>query len=135
MFLRSEYERVSDTVLPGTANNNQRMLTLGLSVLARAQHRMGRWRPFAAAGAGIFSIEPFITDPESGLFTTEGAPSSESSTGYQLVAGIGTRVRNRWYFEVGWKKLILQEDFGLYSNGEVDLGGSLLYISFRGGGK
>lgn len=134
IWFRREYERISDTVIPDTANNDQRMLTLGLSALARVEHRIGKWRPFVAAGAGYFDTELWVTDPDSGLFTRDGAPSSASSVGYHLAAGIGFRIHDRWDLEIGWKQLILQEDFAQFSNGEVDLGGGLLYISARGGG-
>lgn len=135
LWFRREYERVSDTVIPGTADNDQRILTLGVSALAKVGHSFGRWRPFIGVGAGVFDTEPFVTDPESGKFTTNGAPSSESSVGYQFEVGVAAKLRNRFHVELGWKTLLLEEDFGIYSNGEADLGGSLFYIAARGGGR
>ena len=134
MWFRRDYMRVSDTVLPGTADNRQRYLTLSLSALAKASHRFGRWRPFLGVGAGYFDTEPYVTHPQSGGFDTMGAPSSEGSLGYQVVAGVAVRVRKRFHLEAGWKNIFLDEDFGTYSNGEVDLGGSMIYIAARGGG-
>jgi opacity protein-like surface antigen len=134
LWFRREYERASDTVLPDTADNDQRYLTLGLSALAKASHRFGRWRPFVGVGVGYFDTEPYVTDPDGGGFTTSGAPSSNSSIGYQVVVGVAARVRKRFYLEVGWKNILLDSDFGMHSNGEVDLGGSMIYVAARGGG-
>jgi len=134
MWFRRDYVRVSDTVLPGTADNRQRYLTLSLSVLAKASHRFGRWRPFLGVGAGYFDTEPYVTHPEIGLFDTTGAPSSENSLGYQVVVGVTARVSKRFHLEAGWKNIFLDENFGTYSNGEVDLGGSMIYIAAREGG-
>ena len=133
-FLRRDCERVSGSVIPGTADNDQRYLTLGLSVLAKGSRRFGRWRPFAGVGAGYFDTELWVTDPESGKFTRSGAPSSEGSIGYQFVLGVGATIRKRFQLEAGWKTIVLDGDFGAYTNGNVDLGGSLIYIAARGGG-
>jgi hypothetical protein len=134
MWFRRDYVRVSDTVLPGTADNRQRYLTLSMSALAKASRRFGRWRPFLGVGAGYFDIAPYVTQPESGLFDPTGAPSSEGSPGYQVVVGVAARVRKRFHLEVGWKNIFLDANFGTYSNGEVDLGGSMIYIAVREGG-
>ena len=134
MWFRRDYVRVSDTVLPGTADNRQRYLTLSLSALAKASHRFGRWRPFIGVGAGYFDTEPYVTHPEGGGFDTAGAPSSEGSLGYQVVIGVAANVRKRFHLEAGWKSIFLDENFGTYSNGEVNLGGSMIYIAARGGG-
>ena len=125
---------MSDTVLPGTADNDQRYLTLSLSALAKASHRFGRWRPFVGVGAGYFHTQPFVTHPEDGGFTDSGAPSSRRSIGYQVVVGVTARVRKRFHLELGWKQIFLDEDFGVYSNGDIDLGGGMIYIGVREGG-
>jgi opacity protein-like surface antigen len=134
LWFRRDYERVSDTVIPGTADNRQRYLTIGVSALAKASRRFNRWRPFFGVGAGYFSTEPYVTQPGSGLFDTLGAPSSANSVGYQITAGVTAKVRKRFHLEAGWKTIFLNEDFGIYSNGEVDLGGHMVYLAARGGG-
>ena len=134
LFFRREYQLVSDSVLPGTANNNQRYLTLSLSALAKASHRFGRWRPFVGVGAGYYDTDLFVTDPESGLFTTDGAPASVNSIGYQFSLGVSVLVRKSLQLEAGWKTIVVDEDFGAHSNGKVDLGGNLIYLAVRGGG-
>jgi opacity protein-like surface antigen len=133
-FLRRDCERVSESVIPGTADNDQRYLTLGLSALAKGSRRFGRWRPFAGVGAGYFDTELWVTDPESGKFTRDGAPSSEGAIGYQIVLGVGVTIRKQFQLEAGWKTIVLDGDFGPYTNGNVDLGGGLIYIAARGGG-
>lgn len=134
LWFRGDYVRVSDTVLPGTADNRQRYLTTSLSALAKVGHRFGRWRPFLGAGIGYFDTEPYVTHPESGGFDTTGAPSSKGSLGYQVVVGVSARFREHVHLDVGWKNVFLDEDFGTHSNGGVDLGGSMIYIAARGGG-
>jgi opacity protein-like surface antigen len=134
LFFRREYQLVSDSVLPGTANNNQRYLTLSLSALAKASHRFGRWRPFVGVGAGYYDTDLFVTDPESGLFTTDGAPASVNSIGYEFSLGVSVLVRKSLQLEAGWKTIVLEGDFGTHSNGKVDLGGNLIYLAIRGGG-
>jgi opacity protein-like surface antigen len=134
LFFRREYQLVSDSVLPGTASNNQRYLTLGLSALAKASHRFGRWRPFVGVGAGYYDTDLFVTDPESGLFTTDGAPASVNSIGYQVSLGVSAFVRKNLQLEAGWKTILLDGDFGAHSNGKVDLGGNLIYLAVRAGG-
>jgi len=134
LWFRREYERVADDVIPGTADNRSRALSLGLLANARFSHRFSRWRPFVSAGVGWFDSELLTTDPESGLFTDVGDPSSESSAGYQFSVGASFRLRRRSHVELGWRRLFLEADFGPYSNGETELGGDLLYLAFRGGG-
>ena len=134
LWFRREYERVADEVIPGTADNRSRVLSLGLLANARFSRRLSRWRPFVSAGVGWFDSELFTTDPDSGLFTDVGDPSSESSAGYQLSAGASFRLRGRTHLEIGWRRLFLEADFGPYSNGETKLGGDLLYLALRGGG-
>jgi opacity protein-like surface antigen len=134
LWFRRDYERVSDTVIPGTADNKQRYLTIGLSALAKASRRFNRWRPFVGVGAGYYSTEPYVTQPVSGLFGTRGAPSSASSVGYQITVGVTAKVRKHFHLEAGWKAILLSEEFGIYSNGEVNLGGNMIYLAARGGG-
>ena len=134
VWFRREYERVADDVIPGTADNRSRVLSLGLLANAKFSHRFSRWRPFVSGGVGWFDTELFTTDPDSGLFTDAGDPSSESSVGYQLSAGVSFRLRQRSHLELGWRRLFLEADFGPYSNGKTELGGDLLYLAFRGGG-
>jgi len=134
LFFRREFQLVSDSVLPGTANNTQRYLTISLSALAKASHRFGRWRPFLGVGAGYYDTEPYVSDTESGLFTTDGAPASVNSIGYQFSFGVSFFINKRLQLEAGWKTIVLDGDFGAHSNGKVDLGGNLIYLAVRGGG-
>lgn len=134
LWFRREYRRVSDTVLPGTANNDVRVLSLGLLANLRVGRSISRWRPFVSGGLGWFDTELLTTDPESGLFTDAGDPAAQSSTGYQLSAGVSYRLRRRSRLELGWRRLFLAADFGPYSNGDTELGGDFLYLAFRGGG-
>jgi len=134
LWFRREYERVAGEVIPGTADNRSRVLSLGLLASARFSHRFSRWRPFVSGGVGWFDSELFTTDPESGLFTDVGDPPSEGSAAYQFSVGASFRLRRQSHLELGWRRLFLEADFGPYSNGEADLGGDLLYLAFRGGG-
>ncbi|UCF67482.1 MAG: outer membrane beta-barrel protein, partial [Acidobacteriota bacterium] len=86
LWARRDGERISDSVLPGTANNNVRIISMGLSLHAKLHQRFTGWQPFVGGGVGLFDSELFTTDPDSGLFTAVGGPSSETSTGYQLTA-------------------------------------------------
>jgi len=134
LWFRRDYRRVSDTVRPGTANNDVRVLSLGLLASVRVGRSFSRWRPFVSGGVGWFDTELFTTDPDSGLFTDAGDPAAESSTGYQLSAGVSCRLRHRSRLELGWRRLFLEADFGPYSNGSTELGGDFLYLALRGGG-
>jgi opacity protein-like surface antigen len=135
LWFRRDYERVSDTVIPGTANNDVRVLTLGLALNAKVSHRFSRWRPFGGGGVVYYDTELLTTHQESGLFTDAGQPSSERSAGFQVFAGVSAHVRKRFYLELGWGRVFLEEDFGPYSNGNADLGGDWFFLAFRGGGR
>lgn len=134
LWFRREYERVADDVIPGTADNRSRVLSLGLMANLRCSRRFSRWRPFISGGLGWFDSELFTTDPDSGLFTDVGDPPSRSSAAFQLSAGASFHLRGRTHLEIGWRRLFLDADFGPYSNGETELGGDLLYLAVRGGG-
>jgi opacity protein-like surface antigen len=134
LWFRREYRRVSDEVLPGTANNDLRALSLGLSVNARLSKRWSRWRPFLGAGLSYYGTDLFVTDPDSGLFTDTGAPPSQSDTGWQVMAGVDIHLKGRMHLEVGWRRLSLEQDFGVFSGGPAEMGGDWIFIALRGGG-
>jgi len=135
LWLRRDYERLhSSPSLPNAADNRIRVLSTSLFVNARYQYDFGKVRVFAGAGIGHGSAEPFISDPNSGLFTTDGAPSNSSNTVTQQMAGIIIPVTLRGKVEIGWKRLKMEHDFGVYSGGENEFGGDYLYLAYRGGG-
>lgn len=135
LWLRRDYERLHGSPsLPNAADNRIRVLSTSLFVNARYQHDFGRVRVFAGAGIGYDSAELYISDPSSGLFTTEGGPDDSSNTVTQQMAGIIIPVTLRGKVEIGWKRLKMEYDFGVYSGGENEFGGDYLYLAYRGGG-
>jgi opacity protein-like surface antigen len=134
LWFRREYRRVSEEALPGTANNDLRALSLGVSVNARLSKGYARWRPFIGAGISYYGTDLLVTDPESGLFTDSGGPPSQSDTGWQVMVGVGIRLKSRMHLEVGWRRLSLEQDFGVFSGGPAEMGGDWLFIALRGGG-
>lgn len=134
LWVRREYRRVSDETLPETANNDLRALSLGFSVNARLSKRYARWRPFVGVGISYWGTDLLVTDPESGLFTDSGAPPSRSDAGWQAMAGVGIHLKGRAHLEVGWSRLSLEQDFGVFSGGPAEMGGDWFFVILRGGG-
>jgi len=135
LWMRRDYERLhSSPSLPNAADNRIRVLSTNLFVNARYQHDFGTVRAFVGAGIGYGSAELYISDPGSGLFTTDGGPGVSRNTVTQQMAGIIIPVTMRGKVEIGWRRLKMEYDFGVYSGGENEFGGKYLYLGYRGGG-
>lgn len=124
------YER-KGAVIPGTRNNVIQIGGLGLSAAAIYHFHRKDFHGYAGAGAGYFTTGILITDPDSGLLTDQGAPSDKWLPGIHFTVGLDYRVsaNHKLGFEI--KHRHLKADFGDYTDGEVDIGGTFLLLMYR----
>jgi len=125
------YERQGGAVVPGTENNVIQVGGLGLSISALYNTRSNPFHSYLGIGAGYFLTGILVTEPGTGLLGAEGAPPDQLLFGYQAVIGLDYRVKGNHKLGVEVKRRILNADFGQYTNGEVDVGGSYLLFMYR----
>ena len=125
------YERQGAAIIPGTENNVIQVGGLGLSMTAVFNYTQRDIHAYAGLGAGYFLTGILITEPGSGLLTDDGAPSDKFLLGYHVSVGADYRVSGNHKLGIEYKRRILKADFGQYTNGEVDVGGSYLLFVYR----
>ena len=125
------YERQGAAIIPGTENNVIQAGGLGLSMTAVVNYTQRDIHAYAGLGAGYFLTGILITEPGSGLLTDDGAPSDKILPGYHVSLGVDYRVSNNHKLGVEYKRRFLKADFGQYTNGKVDIGGSYLLFVYR----
>ena len=125
------YERISDSILPGTANNFIQIDSVGLSFTSKYQNRYQNVNGYVGVGAGYFSTTLWVAAPSGGLLTTSGG-SDDYIFGYHFVLGGGYRISKESYLGVELRHRIATVDFGEYSNGEVDAGGTSISLVWYG---
>lgn len=127
-FSGERYKR-SGVIIPGTENNIIQAGGQGLSVTALYNVNNDDFYGYAGIGAAYFSTGIMVTEPGSGLLTSDGAPSRKWLPAYHLTAGINYRFKGNHKLGVAIIHRILNADFGIYTNGDVDLGDTyLLFI-------
>ena len=124
------YER-KGPVIPGTENNVIQAGGLGLSASAVYHYHRQDFHGYLGAGAGYFVTGILITEPGSGLLTEKGAPSDKWLPGFHFSAGANYRMSANHKLGIEIKHRILKADFGVYTDGEVDLGGTYLLLMYR----
>ena len=125
------YERQGTAIIPGTENNVIQVGGLGLSMTAVFNYTHRDIHAYAGLGAGYFLTGILITEQGSGLLTDEGAPSDKFLLDYHVSVGADYRVSGNHKLGIEYKRRILKADFGQYTNGEVDVGGSYLLFVYR----
>lgn len=118
-------------LIPGTENNVIQAGGLGLSATALYNFRHQDFHAYFGAGAGYFITGILITEPGSGLLTDQGAPSDKWLPGYHFSIGAGYRLKAGHRLGIELKHRVLKADFGVYTDGEVDLGGTFLLLMYR----
>ena len=124
------YER-SGALIPGTENNFIQAGGLGLSATALYNFRQDNFHSYLGAGVGYYITGILITEPGSGLLTDNGAPSDKWLPGYHFTFGTNYRIKGNHRLGIEVKRRVLKADFGIYTNGEVDLGGTFLLLLYR----
>lgn len=124
------YERTG-TIIPGTENNVIQAGGLALSATVLGHLHRNDWHVYAGVGAGYYITGILVTEPGSGLLTTQGAPSDQWIPGLHLSLGADYRIKENHKLGIEMKKRRIKADFGAYTNGEVDLGGTLLLFTYR----
>lgn len=130
LYFAGDFERISDSVLPGTADNDIHMASVALSMLLRASYPVWKLRPFVGGGVGFVDSDLYTTDASSGLFENS---AGGQAPGWQAFAGIGLPVEKRWHVDIGWRRIHLSQDFGISSDVEVKVGGNMLCVTISGG--
>lgn len=125
------YERQDSPAVAGTDNNVIQAGGLGLSVSGVYNYKQKDFHAYLGAGAGLFLTGILVTEPGSGLLTTEGAPSDKLLPGYHLITGVSFPVSGNHKIGLEIKHRILEADFGQYTNGEADLGGTFYLLMYR----
>lgn len=125
------YERQGGAVILGTENNVIQVGGLGLSISAIYNFTSNPFHGYLGLGAGYFLTGILVTEPGTGLLGEEGTPSDKLLPGYHAVIGFDYRVSGGHKLGVEIKHRILNADFGQYTNGEADVGGSYLLLMYR----
>lgn len=125
------YERQGGAVIPETENNVIQVGGLGLSISAIYNYTSNPFHSYLGIGAGYFLTGILVTEPGTGLLGAEGAPSDKLLLGYHAVIGLDYRVKGNHKLGVEVKHRILNADFGQYTNGEDDVGGTYLLFMYR----
>lgn len=125
------YERRNGPVLPGTFNNVIQAGGIGLSASAVLNYNRGLFNANGGLGAGYFKTGILVTDPDSGLLTSKNSPSDKTTPGYHIFVGFDYEFSKNARLGFQIKHRVLKADFGSYTNGEVDLGGTWLLVILR----
>lgn len=130
-YWSERYERQGGSVIPGTENNVIQVGGLGFSVSAVCNYSLNRFHTYAGIGGGYFLTGILVTQPGSGLLTDDGAPSDKLLFGYHAVIGLDYKIKANHKLGIEIKHRILNADFGQYTGGEVDVGGTYLLFLYR----
>lgn len=123
------FERKDGTVLPGTKNSIIQVTNMGLSASAVYNYTRHSFHVHLGAGAGYFSTEVLVTDPDSGLLTKNNTPSDKWFPEYHAGLGIDYCVGKEVWIGIEVKHRILYADFGPYTDGRTNVGGTFLLFA------
>ncbi len=126
------YERTDGISLPNTYNNNIQVTNMGLSIATVYHYKRNPFHTHIGLGAGYFNSSVLVTDPGSGKYTEAGAPSSKWLVGYHASIGFDYCVGEEFWIGLELKYRMLNADFGAYTHGEADVGGTYLYFVIKG---
>lgn len=122
------FERDDATILAGTYNNIIQVTSMGLSTAAIYHYTNNSFDVYLGIGAGYFNTGILITDPDSTLLTEAGAPSDKWLVGYHASFGVNYGYGEQFSIGVELKQRKLYADFGPYTNGKVNVGGTYMLI-------
>lgn len=125
------FERQDANLIPGTANNVIQVGGLGVSIAGLLNYRYTDLHGYVGIGAGLFYTGVLVTEPGTGLLTTDNAPTDKLRPGYHGVVGLDYRVEENHWVGLEVKYRILRVDFGEYTHGEVDVGGTCILLRYR----
>ncbi|MGD8560416.1 MAG: outer membrane beta-barrel protein [Gammaproteobacteria bacterium] len=125
------FERLNSPIIPGTENNVIQAGGLGLSFSGIYNYHQNDFGSYLGGGVGLFVTGILVTEPGSGLLTTEGAPSDKLLLGFHLKLGLDYRIQDAHRIGIEIKRLSLKADFGQYTNGEADVGGTYILFMYR----
>lgn len=125
-YFGERFERNNGTVIPATYNNLIQVTSMGPSASVLYHYRHNPFHLYLGAGAGYYSTGLLVTDPDSGLFTTKGAPSDKWFAGYHADLGVNYDTAIGFALGLALKHRILYVDFDAYTGGRADVGGTYL---------
>ena len=122
-------ERVGG-VLPGTSSSDLTLVTTGVVGSGLLQLPLGWFRPYIGAGAGYYYTG---IEAEACFVVCEDTTTSGWQWGTQLLAGAMFDISPDAALILSWQRLSLENNFGIYTNGDIKLGGETigLGINFR----
>lgn len=128
-YFTDDYRRDSSTLAPGTSSNKIEIASVSLALNTKYFFRHKKLTIFFGGGLGFYDSDIYVQEVDT---TRMSNVEGDQAIGYQALAGMDYAFRDRFYFELGWRGIFLDQDFGSYSNGVVDAGGDYFYIGFRG---
>jgi len=129
LYFQGDYETSSDTLLPGTASNAVNMASVDISIRIRASYQVWELRPFLGCGVSYADSDLYTKDAASGLFENTAGNQAAS---WQVLAGLAFTANKRWRPELVWRWIDLDQEFGIFSNGKVQVGGNMLHLAIVG---
>ncbi|MGD8570317.1 MAG: outer membrane beta-barrel protein [Gammaproteobacteria bacterium] len=125
------FERQNSATISGTENNVIQVGGLGLSFSGIYYYHRNNVSSYLGGGIGLFATGVLVTEPGSGLLTTEGAPSDKLLLGFHVKLGLDYRIQDAHKIGIEIKRLSLKADFAQYTNGETDIGGTYILFMYR----
>ncbi len=127
-YFKADYQRDDPTVLPGIADNDVEVASVALTANVRYARLFDRWRVALALGGGFIDSDLYAKEASSG---GKSAVAGDNTLGYQVHLGIGYLFENTGQLELGFRRIVAEQDFGAYSHGAVDIGGDFYSVAFR----
>lgn len=124
------YDAKRISVLSGTDSNDLTLLTTGIVGNMLLQLPLGRFRPYVGVGAGYYYT---AVEAEACFIACEDSTTSGWQWGTQYLVGAAFDISPDAALLLSWQRLSLDNSFGAYTNGNIDLGGETigLGINFR----
>jgi opacity protein-like surface antigen len=122
------------TLLPGAVGNNIYINAFGFALTGKAIYPVGRWKPFVGAGAGYYKAKLYIqtvANPVGYENAYSYAGQRQMVVGYHFTGGVDYLITEHHSLGLEYRKIILDVDFGAYTNGNVDIGGDVVALDYR----
>jgi opacity protein-like surface antigen len=114
----------------GTVDDTMNISTAAATVQGLYSVPLWRTRLHLGAGAGLYRSRLTIDGTMLGVPGTV-ADETDSDFGTHVLARWDVRVRRSWWLGAEYRRIDASADFGRWTNGTIDVGGTARYITLR----
>lgn len=118
-------------LLPGQTSNDISVFSSGLIGNVILQLPLGWFRPYVGGGIGTYYTVLAMQDNGVCVSACSVTTTSGLEWGTQLLAGVDFDITPSLALTLSWQQLRLEDDFGVYSNGNIDLGGDSIGLAIK----